>query len=172
MPCRVLIGRRRIRGPTRYYDASVSFFFFFFLLLSPAYPRAHAWAHAVIPATLAVGVVVLKSRSCLRNKLILIHAEKTHITGWSRRTLAKLLIRMAWQVPCSCLFLIKSRDREAGEARNGQASVKDEMEIEHRENQETDMINSKIEQLHRQKYSRCILLLEIYWCMSDIFDVP
>lgn len=54
---------------------------------------------------------------------------------------------MAWQVSYSCLFLIKSRNREAGEARNEQASVKDEMEIERRENQETDMINSKIEQL-------------------------
>lgn len=98
--------------------------------------------HAIIPATLAAGTVTLKSfSSCLKNKLILIHAEKTRITGWSRRTLAKLLIRMARQVSYSCLSLIKSRDCEAGEGRNRRAFVKDEVEIECQENQETDTIN-------------------------------
>lgn len=81
-------------------------------------------------------MVTLKSRSCLRYKLILIHAEKTRITGWFRRTLAKLLIRMAWQVSYSCVSLIKSSDYEAGKARNERVSVKDEIEIECRENQE------------------------------------
>lgn len=72
-----------------------------FLFLSPQdtriheHTREHTHEHAVIPETLAASVVTLKSRSCLRNKLILIHAEKTRITGWSRRTLAKLLIRIA-----------------------------------------------------------------------------
>jgi len=48
--------------------------------------------------------------------------------------------------------------------------MKNEDEIECRENQETDMINSKIEQLP-QKYSWRILLLEIYCYMSDVFNV-
>jgi len=96
------------------YSRSDTLLRFFFFLSRPRI-REHTREHAVIPATLAASVVTLKSRSCLRNKLILIHAEKTRITGWSR-TLAKLLIRMAWQVLYSCLSLIKSRDCEAGEA--------------------------------------------------------
>lgn len=94
-----MIGRRRICGPTRYYDPSVSFFYL--PEIRPRiheHTREHTHEHAVIPATLAAGVVTLKSRSCLRNKLILIHAEKTRITGWSRRILAKLLIRIARRV--------------------------------------------------------------------------
>jgi hypothetical protein len=142
---------------------------FFFLLLFPQGTPAYLWAPRVstqLLLQLAAGVATLKSRSCLRNKLILIHAEKTRITGWSRRILAKLLIRMAWQVSYSCVSLIKSRDCEGrwSEERAGRP-LKDEMEIECRENRETNMINSKIEQLPPQ----CALLLEIYCRISLIY---
>lgn len=90
--------------------------------------REQTREHAVISATLAAGVVTLKSRSCLRDKLILIHAERTRITGCFRRTLVKLTPDP--DGTASCISLIKNHDYEAGEARNKRMSVKDEMEIE------------------------------------------